>query len=337
MRGQHSRAHVGTEGEHVRDGAATRVFPWTYSMSRAGEPSFIRSGAVEFQPPRGRVRTRGRLWFNSLYFLVLGVWAVLGSWHQHMILGLVAGLVYLELTLAVFRMSTSVGGVVYSEELAARIAPLLEDLCARAKCALPRVVIRDDAVRAACVRKSRGRVWLVLSRHFVDSIDDRQLGAVMAHEVVHITRDDFKSVKARMWVSLIFAAAGGIALGIAAGGELVLPVYGAAGIVAVMAANVGLSTFNRRLERRADIEGASLCGGPIALASALAVANEFSEQARRRIFGPRPWRWILSPLSWRMPTHPPMSERILRLRDLAETGPPVGARDPSAALPGVAL
>lgn len=79
---------------------------------------------------------------------------------------------YLELTLAVFRVSTLVGGVVYREELAERIAPLLEDLCTRAACSLPRVVIRDGAVRVAEVRKARGRALLVLSDHYVDRVDD---------------------------------------------------------------------------------------------------------------------------------------------------------------------
>jgi len=300
-----------------------------------GEPSAVRFRGVEFQPPRGRMRFRGRLWFNSVYFLALGVWAVAGSWHQHRVLGLVAGLVYLELTLAVFRVSTLVGGVVYREELGERIAPVLEDLCTRAACSLPKVVIRDDAVRAASVRKSRGRVLLVLSGPYVDQVDDRQMRAVLAHEVVHIARDDLNWAKARVWLSLTFAAAGGITLGSLAGGDLVLPVYGAAGLVALMVANVGLSTFNRRLERRADMEGASLCGDPAALASALGVAKTFSDEARLRLFGPRPWRWILSPLSWRMPTHPPMSDRILRLSELVPVKPPAGMTEPTVPLPEV--
>jgi Zn-dependent protease with chaperone function len=178
-------------------------------------------------------------------------------------------------------------------------------------------------------------VVLVLSGPYVDRVDDRQLRGVLAHEVVHIVRDDLKRVRARIWVSLIIAATGGIALGVLAGGGLALPVYGAAGLVAVMVANVGLSTFNRRLERRADLEGALLCNDTAALAGALGVAQAFSDEARRRIYGPRPWRWILSPLSWRMPTHPPMSDRIRRLSDLVPIESPVGIRDPSDPLPGV--
>jgi heat shock protein HtpX len=177
-------------------------------------------------------------------------------------------------------------------------------------------------------------VLLVLSGPYVDRVDDRQLRAVLAHEVVHIAREDLNRVRARIWVLLIIAGAAGIALSALVGGGLVLPVYGAAGLLAVMVANVGLSTFNRPLERRADLEGALLCNDPAALAGALGVAKAFSDEARRRIYGPRPWRWILSPLSWRMPTHPPMSDRIRRLSELAAIGSPVRIEDPSGPLPG---
>ena len=305
-------------------------------MSRSKDSTVVRFGTVEFQPPRGRVGARGRLWFNSLYFLTLGVWAVVGSWHRHRVLGLVAGVVFLELTLAVFRVSTLVGGVVYQEELAERIAPLLEGLCTRAACAVPKVVIRDDAVRVATVRQGRGRrLLLVLSAPYVQKVDDRQLGAILAHEVVHIARDDLGWAKIRMWASLLFAAVGAIAVGATAGGyhEVVLPVYLASGLVSLIVANAVLSTLNRRLERRADIEGATLCNDPAGLASALGVARVFSDEARRRLYGPRPWRWFLSPVSWRMPSHPPMSERIRRLHDLVPIGSTTGIDDSSDRCP----
>jgi heat shock protein HtpX len=286
-------------------------------VTSSRDTSVVRFGTLEFQAPRGRALAGGRLWFNCVYFLVLGVWSVVGSWHQHRVWGLVAGLVFLELALAVLRVATFVGAVVYTEELAQRIAPPLEELCARGGCPLPRVVIRDDAVRAASVRRSQERVLLVLSAPFVDLVDDRQLRAILAHEVVHIIRPDLNWARARRWAAVMFAVAGGIAVADLGGEHLAVPVYLAGAFVAMIVANVGLSTSNRRLERRADVEGAALCDDPAGLASALGVAQAFSDEARRRVFGPRPWRWILSPLSWRMPTHPSMPKRILRLRELA--------------------
>jgi heat shock protein HtpX len=275
---------------------------------------------------------RGRLWFFSLYFLALGGWAVVGSWHRNRVLGLVAGVVFLELTSLTLRASMLVGGAVDPEGQAERIAPLLEGLCAKAACAVPKVAIRDGAVRVAAVRPGRDRqLLLVLSAPYVQQVDDRQLGAILAHEVVHIARDDLGWAKIRMWASLLFAVVGAIAVGAAAGGyhRVAFPVYLASGAVALFVANAVFSTLNRRLERRADVEGAALCNDPAGLASALGVAEAFSNDFRRRLYAPWPWRWILFPVSWRMPSHPPMSERVRRLRDLASIESPDVIRDSS--------
>jgi Zn-dependent protease with chaperone function len=117
---------------------------------------------------------------------------------------------------------------------------------------------------------------------------------------------------------------------------VVLPVYVAAGLLALIVASTGLSTLNRRLEWRADYEGAALCNDPVGLSSALAVAKKFSDEARRRVYGPPPWRWILSPLSWRMPSHPPMADRIQHLLALAPIESAADITDPTDPRPGVA-
>lgn len=272
---------------------------------------------VEFGQPRGRVRAGWRLWFNSAYFLALGGWAVAGSWHRYRVLGIVSGLVYLELMLATFRLATLSGAVMYDQGMARRIAVPLIELCRRARCAVPNVVVRDDAVRAASVRRRRGRVSLVVSGPFVDRVDDRQLRALLAHEVIHIARNDFAPIRIRAWGSAGVIVAVCAVIGILANGTVIFPVFLAIALLSGMLANVGLSLFNRPLERRADIEGAQLCDDPAGLASALTVAHGFSREARLRVFGPLPWRWVLSPLSWTPPTHPPMAQRVSVLERIA--------------------
>lgn len=226
-------------------------------------------------------------------------------------------MVFLELGLAAIRLATLTGVVIYRDDLAKRIAPPVLELCSRAGCGLPKVVLRNDAIRAACVRRGRERVLLILSVPFLDTVDDRQLRAILAHEVIHIARNDLRWAKARASVTLLVTAAAGIGVWHFEPGGVVLPVYMAAGVVAAMVAQVSLSVLNRPLERRADAEGALLCGDPAGLAGALGTAHAFSEQARLRVHGARPWRWLLSPLSWQMPSHPPMAERLRRLQDLS--------------------
>lgn len=274
-------------------------------------------GPVAFEPPSGPPKSRFGVWLNAVYLLIIGIWAVAGSWHRYPVLGVFAGLVYFELSFAAMRTVRFVGQVVYSDAVAQRIVPPLTELCGRAACQIPRVVLRDDVVRAAAVRRRKGRLQLVLSRQFVERVDNRQLRAIMAHEVAHIAKRDLRWAKTRAWTSLFVGVAAGIAaVALSSGRGLAFPVYLAAFVVAAMFVQVMLAFTNRRLERRADLEGARIAEDPAGLASALAVAHAFTEEARARIYGVRPWRWLLLPVSWSLPTHPPMAKRIATLESM---------------------
>ena len=287
---------------------------WAPSSGRRGGDHPVVFGPVAFQPPSGPPKSRFAVLLNGVYLLVLGIWAVLGSWDRYTVLGLLAGLVYFELSLAATRTVRFLGRVVYSDALAQRIVPPLTELCGRAGCQIPRVVLRDDVVRAAAVRQQKGRLQLVLSKQFVERVDNRQLRAILAHEVAHIVKRDLRWAKTRAWVSILVGMAAGIAASaLSAGSGVVFPVYLAGFLVASMAVQVMLAFTNRRLERRADLEGARIAEDPAGLASALQVAHSFTEEARTRIYGVRPWRWLLSPVSWSLPTHPPMAQRVATL------------------------
>ncbi|HET9093408.1 MAG TPA: M48 family metalloprotease, partial [Acidimicrobiales bacterium] len=106
-------------------------------------------------------------------------------------------------------------------------------------------------------------------------------------------------------------------------GRVPFPVQMAAASLALILLGALLSPLNRPCEWRADREGAALCGEPVAMAAALASADQFIRQARRRL--PPPWRWLVFPLSWRLPSHPSMRRRVARLEELAaaiRTGTP---------------
>ena len=291
----------------------------------AGAPPSIVAGKekVRFAPPRGRARAGWRLWFNSVYFVVLSVWAVVGSWDRQRVLGIVAALVYLELMLATVRLATFSGAVVYEQAIANRIAAPLVELCNRAHCVVPSVVIRDDGIRAAAARRGRrGRASLVVSKTFVDRVDDRQLRAILAHEVIHVARNDFASLRRRAWATVLAVVAVCAVVGATAHGAVVFPVLVAIAFVTGLVVTTALSTLNRRLEWRADTDGAQLCDDAAGLASALALGHAFSAETRLRVFGPMPWRWVLSPLSWTPPTHPPIARRIARLEGTASAARP---------------
>lgn len=282
-------------------------------MARGGrraQPIIVDS--VSFQPSQAGSVVGARKWLRALYMLAFAIWSIAAGWHRYPWLGVVAALFYLEFGLAGLRLATLTGSTVFSDELSQRIAPPVVELCAKAGCAQPRVVIRDDAVRAASVRAGRGGARLVVSQQFAASVDDRQLRALLAHEVVHVARGDLKWAWARLVLSMVLAGAGTLALAAIVPG-LAYPIAVASFALAAFLSQVLLAFFNRNLERRADSEGAQLAADPAGLAGALRMAQRFTDDARATIYGSGPWKWLLWPLSWRLPTHPPMEERIAGL------------------------
>jgi Zn-dependent protease with chaperone function len=297
-----------------------------------GEGRFL-GQSVEFTDVAGRsVRQPSsvRRWVNPLLALVYVVWACAAAIQGQLVLGTLAGLVWLELAVAVFRLAPNLGGPVAAPAAQARVTPMLEGLCRRAGCATPQLVIRNDVVRCAAVRGRRhGPPVLVLSQPFIEGVLDPELQAMLAHEVIHIVRGDLTAGRRRAWLAILVGVACAFAsIAAAHKGPVDVPIWGAAAVVGTLAGVAALSPTNRRRETRADTEGALLAGDPAALAQALAVASQLSDQLRAKLYGTAPWRWVLAPMSWRLPTHPQMAQRISRLHAASATAP-FGPSEPS--------
>jgi hypothetical protein len=72
--------------------------------------------------------------------LSYGAWAgVLSAWGEP-VLGPIADAILFELAFVCFRVSTMVGGVVSDEAVAARVGPVVTELCVWARCAAPQVM-----------------------------------------------------------------------------------------------------------------------------------------------------------------------------------------------------
>jgi Zn-dependent protease with chaperone function len=129
-----------------------------------------------------------------------------------------------------------------------------------------------------------------------------------------LTRRDLLAAQVRGLSALFAGLVAGILLARATGGNIAnLPIWLAAYVVATMAALAPLSLLNRRRESRADQDAVALCGDPAALVRGLAEVRATTERVRRLLFGSPPLAWILWPVSWQLPTHPPMDERVARL------------------------
>jgi heat shock protein HtpX len=274
--------------------------------------------AIEFEAPHRRgIRKSRRQQLNSLILLIYAAWAAALTVHGQPVLGPIAAVVLLELALANYRVAKITGGVISDPALAARVAPLLQGICEQAACLFPRVELRNDAIRTAAVIRRRDQAILILSGPLIEKLDDEELRALLAHEVTHLVHDDLALIRRGTAIALL----GGVAL-IAACAVITrsvedIPIFLAAGIIGSLGAAMPIRMRCRRFETRADLEGAALAGNPRALARALTLANHQSDETRLHIHGQLPWRWLLLPLSWRVPSHPPIDTRVARLEELA--------------------
>jgi heat shock protein HtpX len=213
-----------------------------------------------------------------------------------------------------------VGGVVSDDVLAARVGPAVAELCRRARCVAPRIMLRDDLLRVAGVVRVKGRITIVLSRPFTERVNEEELTALLAHEVIHIARGDLNSSRRRAVMGVLggYCLAAGTIAAITIPIVAAFPILVAAFLVGVMSTHILLSPLSRWREARADLEGAQLSEDPRALARALAAADAASRETRRRLYGRPSWNWLLLPVTfWRRLTHPPTARRIARLEAMA--------------------
>jgi Zn-dependent protease with chaperone function len=277
---------------------------------------------VEFIAPTRKAGSERRsIVFGSVLLLGCAVWSAGIAVTTRPLLGAVAALVWIEIGLAWLRLAFVTGDTVRDGHIAGRVAPLLADVCQRARCTVPPVMLRSDAVRPAGVKRIRNRPVLLLSRVFVQRVDDAALRAVLAHEVAHIVNGDLAAARRRERGALMIGAVAGATAVIVIGGNVgeVMPIWLGAEFAATILATAALSVLNRPRELRADADAVALCGDPAAVARGVAAADAQMEEVRRSYFGGGPVRWLLAPLSWRMPSHPPAAQRVATLQALSAT------------------
>ncbi len=294
---------------------------------RRREPPADPETVVFVRPPaaRGRVSPYAR---SAVISLLYGGWSLGLAFSGAPAAGALAVLVWAELGLIGVRMASVGGAVVVDEEVAARVAPALRELCGRVGHPVPRVVLRSDAIRAAAIRPGRGRPTLVLSCPFVRRLDDAALRALLAHEVAHTLHGDLGAGRRRALVAVAAAAVVGGAMPVLVPGPANIPIWVAAAMVVLYGVFAGLAPSNRPREARADEDAARLCGDPAALVRVLEAGQKLSEETRARLLGPQPLRTLLAPVAWRMPTHPPIEQRIARLEGMPAIGAPAAGAPP---------
>jgi len=212
---------------------------------------------------------------------------------------------------------------------------LVDELCAYARLPKPRVAIVDSpAPNAFATGRNPEHAIIAATTGILQILDRRELAGVLAHELGHVKNRDILissiaatfagaiSMIAQMaqW-SMIFGGFGqnddeeGSGMGSLVGGMLMM-------ILAPIMAMIIQMAVSRAREYGADETGAQIHGDPEALASALQKLEYYSKQiplpvnpAAAHLFIVRPFTGFS--MQELFSTHPPIAERVARLRRMA--------------------
>lgn len=222
----------------------------------------------------------------------------------------------------------------------ARLSDIIEGVALAAGITTPQVfVIDDDSLNAFAVGRSPDSGKVAFTTGLLHTLTRSEVEAVAAHEVSHITGRDsligvytavllgFAIIAARVMFrgALFSGMMGGRRRG--GGGQMIVLLL--AVLVAVLAAGAAFvlqRAVSRRRETRADLSSASLTNNPQAMISALEKIDKHHSPIDVG-HGAASHLWIEEPgerdeeqqsfLDRLTNTHPPIEERIARLREVA--------------------
>jgi heat shock protein HtpX len=214
-----------------------------------------------------------------------------------------------------------------SEQEAPRLYQMMRDLTTRAGLPMPQLyVIPQDQPNAFATGRNPNHSAVAVTQGILKLLSEDELRGVLAHELGHVRNRDIliQSVVATIagaitWVAYMLLWFGGddeSPLGLVASLALVL--------LAPIAASIIQLAISRQREYSADATGAEICGNPESLASALLRLEEGAQAIPMQVNQASEPLYIVKPFSGGgiaslFSTHPPIEERVRRLRQMRPT------------------
>jgi heat shock protein HtpX len=207
-----------------------------------------------------------------------------------------------------------------------RLYRIVEQLAQQANLPMPKVyIIPDRTPNAFATGRNHRHAAVAATEGILELLDDDELAGVMAHELAHVKHYDILSGTVASTfagaIALISRSAMYSGQSRQSGSN---PLFALLAVVAApLIAMIIRMSISRVREFAADEGGADISRKPLGLASAL---EKISAAARRRpllrMNSAHAHMFIVNPLSGRglsnlMASHPPMEERVRRLRAMA--------------------
>ena len=218
------------------------------------------------------------------------------------------------------------------ESEAPRIYVLVRELSQQAQIPMPSIyVFEQDSPNAFATGRNPAKAVIALSRGIIQLLGEEELKGVIAHELTHVINHDtlLATIAATLAGAVMFLAYQMRWLTFFTGGSQGRDDDhhgGAMGmllmaILAPLAATIIQLALSRSREYKADDGSAHLTHNPEGLASALEKLTAYSKRIPLQATQQTAHLFIVSPLSGKsllslFSTHPPIEERVARLRQM---------------------
>ena len=221
----------------------------------------------------------------------------------------------------------SAGAKPISEEEAPGLYQMVRELTTRADLPMPRLyMIPSDQPNAFATGRSPNHSAVAVTQGITKLLSEDELRGVLAHELAHISNRDIltQSVASAIGAMITYLAYFFLWFGGDDESPLSIVASLAMVILAPIAASLIQLAISRQREFSADATGAEFCGNPESLASALLRLEEGAKAMPMQVNQATEPLYIVKPfsgggISGLLSTHPPIEERVRRLRQMRPT------------------
>ena len=221
----------------------------------------------------------------------------------------------------------SAGAKPISEEEAPGLYQMVRELTTRADLPMPRLyMIPSDQPNAFATGRGPSHSAVAVTQGITKLLSEDELRGVLAHELAHISNRDIltQSVASAIGAMITYLAYFFLWFGGDDESPLSIVASLAMVILAPIAASLIQLAISRQREFSADATGAEFCGNPESLASALLRLEEGAKAMPMQVNQATEPLYIVKPfsgggLAGLFSTHPPIEERVRRLRQMRPT------------------
>jgi heat shock protein HtpX len=210
------------------------------------------------------------------------------------------------------------------ESEAPRLYEIMRELTTRAGLPMPRLyMIPQDQPNAFATGRNPKHSAVAVTRGITKLLSEDELRGVLAHELTHVRNRDIliQSVASAIGAAITYLAYMLLWFGDDDNSPLGLVASLAMVLLAPLAASIIQLAISRQREYAADAGGAEICGNPESLASALLRLEQGATDMPMQVNQAAEPLYIVKPFSSKgiaglFSTHPPIEERVKRLRQM---------------------